>query len=169
MGEITIKVLLGLIVCFAIGCNEAQNESENDKPVNSVTGEQEKAAILETINNETKAAFSRDYEGWKAKWVHEPFVTKTYINFPDSSFTETLGWEEVNAFVRDYIEAHPNPDPLPPLLKDIDVRLYGSGAWVTYEQLDSLRGKKREIRLMEKVNGQWKIAGMHTTIYGFED
>lgn len=49
------------------------------------------------------------------------------------------------------------------------MRLYGKGAWVTYQQQDSLRGLKRETRLMEKVNGEWKIAGMQTTIYGFED
>ena len=54
------------------------------------------------------------------------------------------------------------------MLDKIDVRLYRNGAWVTYEQRDSLRGLKRETRLMEKVNGEWKIAGMQTTIYGFE-
>lgn len=47
------------------------------------------------------------------------------------------------------------------------VLLNVDGAWVTYEQQDSLRGLKRETRLMEKVNGEWKIAGMQTTIYGF--
>jgi hypothetical protein len=34
-------------------------------------------------------------------------------------------------------------------------------------KLDPERGRKRETRLLEKVAGQWKIAGMHTTIYGF--
>jgi hypothetical protein len=36
------------------------------------------------------------------------------------------------------------------------------------EQNDAERGLKRETRLMEKRDGQWKIAGMHTTIYGFK-
>lgn len=127
----------------------------------------EKAAILATINNETKAAFSRDYEGWRDKWVHESFVTKTYMELPDSSIEETLGWQEVDDFVRTYLEEHPDPEPVPTLVDDIEVRLYGSGAWVTFEQNDAERGRKRETRLMEKVDGQWKIAGMHTTIYGF--
>jgi hypothetical protein len=40
---------------------------------------------------------------------------------------------------------------------------------VSYEQNDVERGLKRETRLMEKKDGQWKIAGMHTTIYGFRE
>jgi hypothetical protein len=128
--------------------------------------EREKRAILTVLNNETQAAFQRDYVSWQEKWVHEDYVTKTYLNFADSSMTETLGWEKVDEFVRTYFKAHPQPDPLPPELTDIDLRLYGSGAWVSYEQLDPERGRKRETRLLEKIAGQWKIAGMHTTIYG---
>lgn len=126
----------------------------------------EKAAILATLNAETVAAFSRDYDGWQAHWVHEPYVTKTYMNFADSSLTETLGWAEVNEFIVDYFAGHPEPDPLPEPLMDIDVRLYGSGAWVSYDQTDPARGRKRETRLMERVDGKWKIAGMGTVIYG---
>lgn len=130
---------------------------------------QEKAAILQVLNEETKAAFNRDYEGWKDKWVHEKYVTKTYMNFADSSMTETLGWEEINDFVKTYLEEHPEPAPIPKLVDAIEVRLYGKGAWVNYEQNDAKLGLKKETRLMEKVEGQWKIAGMQTVIYGFDD
>ena len=140
-----------------------------NSPNDVVDFETEKIAIQETINGETEAAFSRDYEGWKSKWIHEPSLTKTYINFSDSTFTETLGWKEIDDFVRTYIEEHPEPDPLPKLIDDIEVRLYGTGAWVSFEQVDKVRGLKRETRLMEKIDGQWKIAGMHTTIYGLKD
>ena len=126
----------------------------------------DKAAILATLNAETVAAFSRDYDGWQAKWVHEPYVTKTYMNFTDSTMTETLGWAEVNRFVEDYFTDHPEPDPLPEPLADIDVRVYGDGAYVSYEQDDPARGRKRETRLMERHGGVWKIAGMGTVIYG---
>lgn len=128
----------------------------------------EKAAILQTLNSETDAAFSRNYEAWQDKWVHDPEMTKIYLNFADSTFSESIGWAEVDQFVKDYFVAHPDPEPVPELVDDIDVRLYGNGAWVVYEQQDSLRGRKRETRLMEKVDGQWKIAGMQTTIYGQE-
>lgn len=160
------SILIGLILCFALSC-ESETKQQTKNPINPTNKmEEEKQAILDVINNETKAAFSRDYEGWKDKWMHEPYVTKTYINFLEDSMTETLGWKEIDDFVRIYIEEHPEPDPIPTLVDDIQVRLYGTGAWVTYEQNDGPRGTKRETRLMEKVDGQWKIAGMHTTIYG---
>ncbi|NJC25803.1 hypothetical protein [Neolewinella antarctica] len=140
----------------------------NAPPTATVAANQEatKAAILKVLNDETIAAFNRDYAGWQEKWVHEPYVAKTYMNFADSSLTETLGWAAVDAFVVDYFAAHPEPDPLPTPLTDIDVRLYGTGAWVSYAQNDPARGRKRETRLLELVEGEWKIAGMQTVIYG---
>ncbi|MFK7934701.1 MAG: nuclear transport factor 2 family protein [Saprospiraceae bacterium] len=160
--------ILSFIILIAITTFRCAPVTEPDKNSTMPTTDlaTEKAAILAILNGETKAAFTRDYAAWQTHWVHTTAVTKTYINFADSSMTETLGWEKVDDFVRTYIEEHPEPDPLPAPLMDIDVRLYGTGAWVSYEQNDPARGKKRETRLMEKVDGKWKIAGMHTTIYG---
>ncbi|MEL7145454.1 MAG: hypothetical protein AAFO69_03730 [Bacteroidota bacterium] len=128
--------------------------------------DKEKDLILTTLNNETKAAFQRDYQLWTQYWIHSEEISKTYINFADSSFSESIGWKEISGFVKEFIATHPNPEPVPALPDKIDVRLYENGAWVSYQQLDAIRGLKRELRLMEKEDGQWKIAGMHTTIYG---
>ena len=164
-----LLVIFFLIVSLAAtSCQEATRENAPDTTGPAVNVEQEKVAILATINRETEAAFRRDYRGWQDYWVHAPYVAKTYMEMPDSSMSETLGWQAIDDFVRTYIEEHPEPDPVPTLVDDIDVRLYGDGAWVSFEQNDSVRGLKRETRLMEKVDGQWKIAGMHTTIYGFK-
>ena len=163
-----------LFLCFALLALNSCTAPSGEAPVeNQATQaevfEAERTAILTVLNNETKAAFQRDYSAWRENWVRSDYVTKSYLNFPDSSMTETLGWEEVDEFVRTYIETHPEPVPLPDLLSDIDVRLYGTGAWISYEQNDPEYGRKRETRLMEKVDGQWRIANMHTTIYGFEE
>ncbi|MEO0723389.1 MAG: hypothetical protein AAFZ63_02530 [Bacteroidota bacterium] len=169
MNYSNLLLILASILIFQVGCGEdTSEETEGIKP-QIENFEEEKAAILQVLNDETKAAFDRDYQSWKDKWVHEKYVTKTYMNFADSTMTETLGWNEIDEFVRTYIEEHPEPAPLPTLVDAIDVRLYGNGAWVSYEQNDSERGLKRETRLMEKENGQWKIAGMQTIIYGFKN
>lgn len=168
-----MKKKFALIFCIAalIGaCKEKTPVKEEERATTAETQnfEQEKAAILHTLNSETEAAFTRDYEAWQDKWVHDPAMTKIYLNFSDSTFSESVGWAEVDQFVKDYFMAHPRPEPVPELIDDINVRLYGTGALVVYEQQDSLRGLKRETRLMEKVEGEWKIAGMQTTIYGVE-
>lgn len=165
----TSIVLLFIIFLTMINCKEAKT-TNTDKTVNEeIIFEEEKTAILKTLNDETKAAFQRDYEGWQDKWVHDPSITKIYLDFPENTFSESVGWGEINQFVKTFFKEHPKPEPVPELLNDIDVKLYGDGAWVTYEQQDSLRGLKRETRLMEKVDDQWKIAGMQTTIYGFQE
>ena len=169
MNNKTLITFLLTLSFIALGCKDQASENAKDSANQEIDFEHEKAAILKTLNNETKAAFQRDYEAWQEKWVHDPNITKTYLDFSDSTFSESVGWEKVSGFVKTFIEEHPEPEPVPELLNEIDMRLYGNGAWVTYEQQDSLRGLKRETRLMEKVNGQWKIAGMQTTIYGFKE
>jgi len=156
------------ILILSIGCMENKQNEQQEKIAQTDIVEQEKLAILQALNDETKAAFNRDYLAWKEKWVHEKYVTKTYMNFADDTMSESLGWEEINSFVKTYIEEHPEPAPLPKLVDKIELRLYENGAWVSYEQNDPERGLKRETRLMEKVNGQWKIAGMQTIIYGLK-
>ncbi|GAB5530014.1 MAG: hypothetical protein Roseis3KO_17910 [Roseivirga sp.] len=153
--------LLLLCILSIVGYQFIQEKEADDTA--------EKAAILAILNTETKAFFNKDYALWQSTWVHSSHVAKTYIRMADGSSEETLGWAAIDTFGKTYIKDHPEPEPLPTLLDRIDVRLYGKGAWVSFEQNDLQRGPKRETRLMEKTNGQWKIAGMHTTIYAFED
>ncbi|XLS27785.1 nuclear transport factor 2 family protein [Flavobacteriaceae bacterium M23B6Z8] len=157
-----------LTLLFFISCQKVAPPPLAEPAVMATNYKLEKAAIIETLHNETKAAFNRDYETWKTYWIQEPFVTKTYMEFPDH-IEETLGWEAVDAFVRDFFKKYPDPEPVPKAITDMDIRLYENAAWVSYELNDSIRGRKRETRLMEKVGKQWKIAGMHTTIYGKEE
>ncbi len=154
-----MRVILFLFVFSMFSCLNSPST------IHASSVEIEKSAILECLNNETEAAFSRDYKKWKEFWVQSTFVTKTYIDNRDSSFVEMLGWNEIDKFVKTYIEEHPVPEPVTELLSNIDVRLYESGAWVSYSQLNINNEMKRETRLMEKVDGKWRIAGMHTTIY----
>jgi hypothetical protein len=164
------KVLLSAVVIFlaVLSCNKNEIPDNENKINQKAYLQREKAAIIEILNNETKAAFERDYGRWENYWVHDPDITKTYIDVTTHMYSESVGWKEISSFVKKFIEEHPKPEPVPELLKEINVRLYETGAWVTYEQLDSLRGLKKETRLMEKINGVWKIAGMQTTIYGFK-
>jgi len=163
---INYKIALSMLALLFVisSCNDTKDKMINMEHDLSL----EKKQIMECLDSETKAAFARDYALWKTHWVHRPSIAKTYMNFADTTFSEMTSWEEIDDFVRTYIEDNPEPAPAPAQPDNIDVKVYGKGAWVSYEILDKVFGKKRETRLMEKENGQWKIAGMHTTIYGFE-
>jgi len=165
----TCLTIILLVITTISSCKTKEEPITPEVAAQEAGLEEEKLAILNTLNNETKAAFQRDYEAWQQYWVHDSTITKTYLDFPENTFSESLGWAKIDQFVKDFFLKHPEPEPVPKILDRIDVRLYGKGAWVTYGQHDSIRGLKRETRLMEKVNGQWKIAGMQTTIYGFMD
>jgi len=159
--------LIFILLTLAI-TSSCDNNVKEPTSAPTIDFEKEKKAIIEAISNETKAASQRDYESWKSYWVHDPNISKTYINFTEDSFSEMIGWKEIDDFVRVYIEEHPEPVLPPPLPKKINVKLYHNGAWLQYDIMDEVQGLKRETRLMEKENGVWKIAGMHTSIYGFK-
>ncbi|MEO1450291.1 MAG: nuclear transport factor 2 family protein [Bacteroidota bacterium] len=164
----TLRYLLlsGLFYACLMGC-QPTSADQADHATTFPDAATEKAAILATLNAETQAFFNRDYETWQAQWVHAPFIAKSYMILTDSTMSETLGWEAIDQFGKTYLSEHPEPEPAPEPLTDISMRLYTTGAWVSFEQDDPQRGHKRETRLMEKADGQWKIAGMHTTVYGF--
>ena len=157
-----------IVIMLAFLFTSCEQSTKSKSALSNEDYQLEKKAILEALLNETKAAFARDYEAWKANWVHRTSISKTYMNLADTTFSEMTSWNEIDDFVRIYIEENPEPVPPPAQPENIQVQLYGTGAWVSYEILDEVFGKKRETRLMEKEDGRWKIAGMHTTIYGFE-
>lgn len=66
---------------------------------------------------------------WTEYWIHSNESSKTYINYVDNSFSESVGWDEISGFVKKFIEDHPEPETPPKLLDEIDVRLYNNGAW----------------------------------------
>ena len=161
-----LLALCALTAACALGCASGPSEPTGDPPRKLAGSDHETAQILAVLNGETRAARARDYGAWRRHWVHAPYVVKTYTNAVDGTSSVTLGWDAVDTFVRTYLEAHPEPDPPPPALERADVRLYGDAAWVTYVQEDPTQGAKRESRRLERVDGSWRIAGMHTAILG---
>ncbi len=156
-----------LVSALAVACNDVPRSKEIQPSPSHADAPATK--IRAALKSETKAACDRDYEAWKSHWIQRKNVTKTYMDFENGSFSEMTSWDEIDDFVRIYIEEHPDPVDAPELPSDIKVKVYGEGAWVSYEVDDPTSGRKRESRLMEKEDGKWKIAGMHTTIYGKDD
>ncbi len=122
--------------------------------------EQAVAEIKESLRLETQYFLQRDLAGWEGQWSHEAFVMKCYLR--EGKYLEQLGWPVIRQAAADYMQAHPEPEQITMEVPEYEIRVFDSSAFVSYIQLDPIRGKKREIRLMVRENGHWKIGYMST-------
>ncbi len=126
--------------------------------------QKEKDAILAIIEKETASFFSRDYEAWKSTFTQTDYAFQAWSN-SDGTFDASVGWEQIDKTVGAYITENPVPDSAQRTVerKNIVYKFYGPNvAFLSFDQFNSDKGANtflhsKETRLMEKVNGEWKI------------
>ncbi|MEL6917188.1 MAG: hypothetical protein AAFO99_05600 [Bacteroidota bacterium] len=116
--------------------------------------------IKEALRLETQYFFQRNIKKWEGQWSHGAFVMKCYIR--EGKYLEQLGWASIRQSARDYMEKHPEPEQPPTDIPAYEIEVFGKSAFVSYMAPDTQRGKKREIRLMVREQGKWKIGYMST-------
>lgn len=127
----------------------------------------EKKAIIDVINAETQAYMDFDFEKVISYYVHDSLNFRLTTGADDHVFLE--GWDEVEDFFRkDLIESDPNipPDTHVKVAKDnYRIKVYQDAAYVicterwTYTTKDKvIEIDSRQVRFMEKDDGEWKIA-----------
>jgi ketosteroid isomerase-like protein len=129
--------------------------------------EAEKQAIIDVINAETDAYLDFDFDKVISFYVQDSLNFRLTTGADDHVFLE--GWDEVEAFFRqDILEG--NPDALPNTHINVEkdnyrIKLYSESAFVlctetwTYTTDDNvIEINSRQVRFMEKVEGEWKIA-----------
>lgn len=119
----------------------------------------EKEAIIQTLELETRYFCERKLEKWAEQWSQSNFVTKMYAG--DTEFKLFRGWEAIRQNTLDHINEHPQPIPIPPANQDYQIELFAQSALVLYHY-NRADGKVEEMRLMIKEADQWKIARMET-------
>jgi hypothetical protein len=137
---------------------KVENTSENDYTT-------DKKAIMATIQKETDCFYERNYDCWKDTYVHEKYVFQGWSN-RDGTFDTKVSWDTVNFSIKKYIQNTPkSPHAQKPVeRRNLQYKFYTDTlAYMTWDQYQVIRdGTKyqysKEIRLMEKHNGQWKIA-----------
>lgn len=152
-------VLIGTFFCFA--CSKDPKEDEAAKAANF---ENEKKAINATIEKETQAFFARDYEAWKSNYAQTDYAFQAWSN-DDGTFDSNVGWADINKQIGRYITENPEPLSSHPKVdrKNMMYKFYGDNvAYLTWDQFNSDKPEKnfhhsKEVRLMEKIDGQWKI------------
>ena len=135
----------------------------------SNTGQNDIAAIKAAIENETNSFYKVDRSTWSASWVQGTHAYWSYSDSTGTSFIE--GWENISKNFESYFKtqvANRNID-VAKSTSDLtidrnwqEIKIYGNGAYVRYtqkvkdNQID--RDETSQIRVMEKVDGVWRVA-----------
>ena len=129
--------------------------------------EAEKQAIIDVINAETEAYLAFDFEKVKSFYVQDSLNFRLTTGADDHVFLE--GWDQIESFFRDeLIEGNPHAPAdahINVSKNNYRIRVYEKSAFVmcsekwTYTMPDRvIEINSLQVRFMEKVNGDWKIA-----------
>lgn len=129
--------------------------------------EAEKAAIIQVINAETQAYLDYDYEKVISYFVQDSLNFRLSSGADDHVFME--GWNEVDSFFKTDIvqgaESGLTDTHVTVTKDDYRIKVYEHTAYVictetwTYTtDANDLEIESRQVRFMEKVDGEWKIA-----------
>jgi len=114
-------------------------------------------AIKAVIERETKAFFEIDPKGWSESWLHSPY---SFWSFADTTDVNSFsGWAQIEKGFADYFK---NSKPSQAKIDRtwVDIKIYGNGAYARFTQKvndNTIRPVQAEVRVLEKVKGQWKI------------
>lgn len=127
---------------------------------NFANKEQDEAAIKKVIQDETNAYYAGNAETLLAQWADRPNTEyqNLYIKqFIGSSYAKGATMLKLQEVMRKLVkkqEATVKED-------DFEIRLKGDMAWASFNQVVSQNDKvlqhQRQTRILEKINGDWKI------------
>ncbi len=128
----------------------------------SMADEKEEAAIKKVIEAEDKFFNENNYEELAKTWVHAPYALMTSTG---NSFNfEFNGWDSIGINYKRWTEGATEPFTDEIIHKNYSYRIYGNGAWVTFEQYRKSSMEKnpeylpgKALRVLEKTDDGWKI------------
>ena len=125
------------------------------------------AAIMKLVEAETAAFYNKDYEAYANCWVREPYVRRMGW-WTRGGVTDRRGWEEISHRLKQQMQDNPNPNRTAVEVRRENINLHvGTDmAWLTFDQYApeagepdmDMPGLSREMRVLEKHRGEWKIA-----------
>lgn len=141
-------VLLVFMAGLSIQFSHAQNFSAEEQ------------AVINVVEGDADAWFSRNYETWKEFWIHDDMTRHIVAN---KFYHHILnGWEEVNEFMGGNFQTYPNPIPQGDK-KNYLIRMSGDLANVSDDAYPASNegtnnlGPNKEFYTLVKKDGKWKI------------
>ncbi len=161
----TLHILICLLWALAgaqYGCRQLPREGATPE----AALEREKAAIRRVVDLETTAYYQQDFPTWRSTfldtsyfrsygyWEGYPEKVRVYNGFDALEAFKKKQFVENRTLWQGSVEEKSNEN----------FRIYPGVAWYTYDQVSydlktrKLLGKSVETRILEKHDGQWKIA-----------
>lgn len=163
--KLTMFFALSMLLAAAIFSSGCKGNNASLPPQDDAAMQKEKDAILATIEKETKSFFARDYKTWSSTYAQTDYAFQAWGN-SDGTFDASVGWSGINSTVGKYIQENPEAQSSShPIVerKNIQYKFYGKDAcYLTWDQFNSNKEgdnfhHSKEVRVMEKINGEWKI------------
>ena len=124
---------------------------------------EDEMAIKQTCENETKYFHEADTKNWNSQWSEKGY-TEYQSQYLKELIKTPFAKGEMLVGMKNNVAKTIKPDGLVSKMTDFEARINGNMAWATYTQEDfkgeTSDGKSRQLRILEKVNGSWKIVGL---------
>ena len=124
--------------------------------------EAEKEAIKAVIKKEGKHLRDRNFDELSSTYAHEPYILWTGAG--KGFHMEIAGWDSLETWIKQIFAVNPEPSKYVPIKENWNIRVYGDGAWVTFEEYGKSESEAnpdlipdRQFRMLEKTNQGWKI------------
>ncbi len=118
--------------------------------------------IRKTIETETKAYHEGNIELLRSQWAEKEYIERQQQNLKAAGSAFFKG-KELTAFSEQFLKTH-KPTGLTTKMTDYAAHMSGAQAWATFTQetlkTDGTSVKTRELRILERIGGAWKIVLM---------
>ena len=153
MSYLTRSLFLLLIVSTVSTTTFGQKKKST--PASSSANDE--SLIKSIIEKETQAFFEIDQNEWASYWAP---VSYAFWSFADTTDVNSFsGWENIYNGFDNYFKT--SKASTAKIKRDwLHIKIHGDMAYIRFTQLvddDSQRPPQAEVRVMEKINGVWKI------------
>jgi hypothetical protein len=124
----------------------------------------DEVAIKKLLDDESTFFYNRQFDKWGSCYVQNNNTYWSCIEKGDVVL-EAISWSKIVSFVGGYIADNPTPEIVKLKKENYSFKPYGKAIWVSFDETKTKEGKSekfRNTRIVEKVNGQWKIIYMNS-------
>jgi hypothetical protein len=153
-----------VLILFLTSCNHS---SKSDHHLDLT--ERDKKEILEFIQSESEAFYSRNFEGWTSHFSDDP-ISWTCVE-ENEVVLEAYTKKSLDKLVGDYMESNPEPLTLSIERENFLFIPDVNSVWVSFDEYQISQNKTKvlkETRLMTRSNEHWTISGMNSSLVRIE-